>query len=93
MTVQEAIDYIAQTHGLTLPEIAVVLRVSERTLQRWVKGRDRPTQEHIDRLELLIEKGAEVANALDNIYIDIMKVSGSESQEEADKSESEGESE
>ncbi len=73
ITVAEAIESIHKDHGLTVTEIAAVLRVSERTLYRWIQNEGSPTQEHVDRLNALLEKGKDVANALDNIYEDLME--------------------
>jgi|GEM_PF-4452204 len=75
ITVADAIESIHRDHGLTVTEIAAVLRVSERTLYRWIEGKDFPTQARVDLLNVLLKKGKDVANALDNIYADLMEPS------------------
>ncbi len=86
ITVAEAIEMIHKDHGLTVTEIAAVLRVSERTLYRWIEGKDFPTQERVDRLNALLEKGKDVANALDNIYEELVEPSAAIKQPESESS-------
>lgn len=75
VTVAEAIEQLQRDDKLTMTEIAAVLRVSERTLYRWIQGGDFPSQGHVDLLNALLKKGKDVAAALDNINEALMESS------------------